>query len=165
MPHEKKENTMNRLRSENGPIDTIDAAILKVLVSNARIANSELARLVGLSAPSTSERVKRLEETGVIRGYHADIDPAALGLSLAVNIRIRPMPGQLQSLATLLGSLGEIVECHRVTGDDCYVAVAHVSSVGAMEKLIDKIIPYGSTNTSIIQSSPVPRRMPAIVAR
>jgi Lrp/AsnC family transcriptional regulator, leucine-responsive regulatory protein len=156
---------MNRLRSENGPIDTIDATILKVLVSNARIANSEIARLVGLSAPSTSERVKRLEEAGVIRGYYAEIDPVALGLPLAVNIRVRPMPGQVQTLAALLSKLSEIVECHRVTGDDCYVALAHVSSVVAMEKLIDKIIPYGSTNTSIIQSSPVPRRMPEIKVR
>jgi Lrp/AsnC family transcriptional regulator, leucine-responsive regulatory protein len=163
--NEKKEKHVNRLRSESGTIDTIDAAILKALVSNARIANSELARIVGLSAPSTTERVKRLEEAGVIRGYHADIDPVALGLPLTVNIRVRPMPGQLQKLAALLSKLSEIVECHRVTGDDCFVAVAHVSSVGAMEKLIDKIIPYGSTNTSIIQSSPVPRRMPEITAR
>jgi Lrp/AsnC family transcriptional regulator, leucine-responsive regulatory protein len=155
---------MKRLRNERFPIDTVDAAILKALAENARTANTELARIVGLSAPSTAERVKRLEEAGVITGYHAEIDPAALGLPLAVNIRIRPMPGQLQNLAALLGKLPEILECHRVTGDDCYVAVAHVASVSAMEELIDKIIPYGSTNTSIIQSSPVPRRMPEIVA-
>jgi Lrp/AsnC family transcriptional regulator, leucine-responsive regulatory protein len=155
---------MNRLRNGNGSVDAIDAAIIKALVGNARIANAELARLTGLSAPSTAERVKRLEEAGVISGYHAEINPVALGLPLSLNIRVRPMPGQLQKLAALLSKLTEIVECHRVTGDDCYVAVAHVASVGAMEKLIDKIIPYGSTNTSIIQSSPVPRRTPEIMA-
>ena len=156
---------MNRLRYKNGAIDATDAAILKAVAANARMTNSDLARLVGLSAPSTAERVKRLEEAGVIRGYHADIDPAGLGLPLAVNIRVRPMPGHLQKLAALLGKLGEIVECHRVTGDDCFVAVAHVASVAALETLIDKIIPFGSTNTSIIQSSPVLRRMPEISAR
>lgn len=156
---------MNRLKYENGSIDQIDAAMLKVLAGNARVTNSQLARMIGLSAPSTSERLKRLEDTGVIRGYHADIDPVALGLPLAVTIRVRPMPGQLQKLATLLGKLGEVVECHRVTGDDCFVATAHVATVAAMEMLIDKIIPYGSTNTSIIQSSPVQRRMPEIPGR
>jgi len=159
------EKFMNRLRNANSSIDAIDVAIIKALVGNARIPTAELARTVGLSAPSTAERVKRLEDVGVICGYHAEINPAALGLPLAVNIRIRPMPGQLQKLATLMFKLPEIVECHRVTGDDCYVAVAHVASVSAMEKLIDKIIPLGTTNTSIIQSSPVPRRMPEIAIR
>lgn len=156
---------MNRLQNGKATIDTVDAAILKALAVNARMPNSDLARLVGLSAPSTSERVKRLEDSGVIRGYHAEIDPTALGLSLALNIRVRPMPGQLNKLADLLKALPDIVECHRVTGDDCYVAVAHVASVAAMEKLIDRIIPLGTTNTSVIQSSPVPRRMPEIAVR
>lgn len=153
---------MKRLKNEKVLVDSIDALILKALATNARVTNSELARTIRLSAPSTSERVKRLEEDGVIRGYHADIDPVALGLPLAVNIRVRPMPGQLQKLATLLGKLGAVVECHRVTGDDCFIAVAHVASVAAMEKLIDQINPLGTTNTSIIQSSPVQRRMPEI---
>ena len=98
----------------------------------------------------------------VYRGYHADIDPATIGLPLAVHIRVRPMTGQWQKLATLLGSLDAVVECHRVTGDDCFIATAHVASVADMEALIDKIIPLGTTNTSVIQSSPVTRRMPAI---
>jgi Lrp/AsnC family leucine-responsive transcriptional regulator len=156
---------MSRLRSENIAIDAVDATILTVLADNARVTISDLARRVGLSAPSTSERVRRLEETGVIRGYHAEIDAVALGLPLAVNIRIRPMPGQVKALAALLDGASEIVECHRVTGDDCFVAVAHLASVAAMERLIDTILPFGSTNTSVIQSSPVPRRMPAIPTR
>ncbi len=153
---------MKRLNSGNGRIDAVDAAILVALAANARVSVSDLARSVGLSSPSTAERVKRLEEAGIIRGYHADIDPVAIGLPLAVHIRVRPMPGQLQKLATLLGKLDAIVECHRVTGDDCFIAMAHVASVADMEALIDKIIPLGTTNTSIIQSSPVTRRMPAI---
>jgi Lrp/AsnC family transcriptional regulator, leucine-responsive regulatory protein len=165
MMHETKEKVMKNLRNEIGMMDMIDVAIVKALAAHARISNAELARMVGLSAPSTAERVKRLEDAGVIRGYHAEIDPTALGLPLAVNIRVRPMPGHVQKLAALLNKLPQIVECHRITGDDCYVAVAHVESVPAMEKLIDRIVPYGSTNTAIIQSSPVPRRMPDIMMR
>lgn len=153
---------MKRLNTGNGRIDAVDAAILAALATNARVTVSDLARSVGLSSPSTTERMKRLEEAGIIRGYHVDIDPALIGLPLAVHIRVRPMPGQLQKLATLLGKLDAIVECHRVTGDDCFIAMAHVASVADMEALIDKIIPLGTTNTSIIQSSPVTRRMPAI---
>ena len=156
---------MKRLNAGNARIDAVDAAILAALAANARVTVSDLARSTGLSSPSTSERVKRLEEAGIIRGYHADIDPAAIGLTLAVHIRVRPMPGQVQKLATLLGKLDAVVECHRVTGDDCFIATAHVASVADMEALIDKIIPLGTTNTSVIQSSPVARRMPAITKR
>ena len=151
---------MKRLRHENGCIDDVDAAILTALAGNARMSTSDLAREIGLSPPSTAERIKRLEEAGIIRGYHADIDAEAIGLPLAVNIRIRPMPGQLHKVATLLSKIGAVVECYRLTGDDCFVATAHVASVAEMEVLIDKIIPFGTTNTSIIQSYPVPRRMP-----
>lgn len=123
---------------------------------------ADLARKVGLSAPSVAERIKRLEEAGVILGYGARINPVALGLPLAVHIRIRPMPGQVSKLAALLNKLPAIVECDRITGDDCYVARAHVASVQELEKLIDLILPLGTTNTAIIQSSPVERRLPPI---
>jgi Lrp/AsnC family leucine-responsive transcriptional regulator len=154
---------VKRLRHQNGGLDVVDIAILTALAANARVTIADLAREVGLSSPSAAERVKRLEEAGIIRGYHADIDPVAIGLPLAVTIRIRPMPGQLQKVATLLGKLSAIVECSRVTGDDCFVAIAHVASVADMEALIDKIIPFATTNTSIIQSTVVARRMPALV--
>ena len=155
---------MKRLRYENGEIDTTDEALLSALVDNARISNAELARIVGLSAPSVSERLKRLEEAGVIENYTININPTALGLPLSVWLRIRPVPGQLKRVADLLGDIPEIVECDRVTGEDCFVARAHVKSVTALETLIDRIIPYAMTNTSIIQSSPVNRRMPLIMS-
>lgn len=153
---------MNRLRFENTALDDIDAEILAKLSIEARMTIADLARKVGLSAPSVAERIKRLEEAGVILGYGARISPAALGLPLAVHIRIRPMPGQVSKLAALLNKLPAIVECDRITGDDCYVARAHVASVQELEKLIDQIIPLGTTNTAIIQSSPVERRLPPI---
>ncbi len=153
---------MKRLKYEKGAIDAIDAQILDALTDDARISVAELARTVGLSSPSVSERVKRLEEAGVIEGYTAKINPKALGLPLAVWLRIRPMPGQLKKVAALLYGLPEIVECDRITGEDCFVARAHVKSIEDLERLIDEVIPYAITNSSIIQSSPVRRRLPPI---
>jgi len=153
---------MRRLRYENGNMDAVDCEILDVLSRDARVSVAELARLVKLSAPSVSERIKRLEEADVIEGYGAKINPKALGLPLAAWIRIRPMPGQLKKVAAILQDLPSVVECDRVTGEDCFIARAHVASVAALEELIDKVIPYAMTNTSIIQSSPVQRRLPPI---
>ena len=153
---------MKRLRYENGEIDAIDAKLLGALVANARISNAEIARLVGLSAPSVSERIKRLEEAGVIEGYTVKINPEALGLPISALLRIRPIPGQLHKVAEILRGLPEVVECNRITGEDCFIARAHVKSVKDLERLIDEVIPYAMTNTSIIQSSPVELRLPPI---
>jgi Lrp/AsnC family leucine-responsive transcriptional regulator len=157
-----KDSIVKRLRSEVIRIDSTDGAIIEALSRDARISMADLARDVGLSPASVTERVKRLEESGVIRGYSVEVDPAALGHQLSVHIRIRPVPGQLAKLASFLDRLDEIVECDRVTGDDCFVAKAHVGSVKELEALIDRILPLGSTNTAIIQSPPVARRLPAL---
>ncbi|WP_292058300.1 Lrp/AsnC family transcriptional regulator, partial [Mesorhizobium sp.] len=108
--------------------------------------------------------IRRLEDAGVIEGYAARINPKALGLPLAAWLRIRPIPGQLQKVAEILRDIPEVVECDRITGEDCFIARAHVETVEALERLIDKLIPYSMTNTSIIQSSPVPRRLPPMKA-
>jgi Lrp/AsnC family leucine-responsive transcriptional regulator len=153
---------MKRLRFENGPLDAQDVAILQALSEDARASLADLARAVGLTAPSIAERLRRLEENGVIEGYALKIDPAALGLPMAAIIRIRPMPGQIKKTAELLQGLDAIVECDRVTGEDCFVAKAHLRSVAELETLIDQINAYAMTNTSIVQSSPVPRRLPPL---
>ncbi|MEX3008615.1 Lrp/AsnC family transcriptional regulator [Hoeflea sp. TYP-13] len=151
---------MKRLRYEYSDFDVVDEKLLKALAANARISTAELSRLVGLSAPTVAERIKRLEEAGVIAGYAAQIDPAALGLPIAAWLRIRPIPGELKRVAEILRELPAIVECDRITGEDCFIARAHVASVADLEELIDEVIPYAMTNTSIIQSSPVKRRLP-----
>jgi Lrp/AsnC family leucine-responsive transcriptional regulator len=153
---------MKRLRIKNSAVDPIDARLLRSLAEDARVTMANLAREVGLSAPSVTERIRKLEEAGIIQGYGALVNPAALGLGLAAYIRIRPMPGQLRRVAELLNELDSIVECDRVTGEDCFIAKAHLRGVEALEQLIDKIIPYAMTNTSIIQSSPVKRRLPPL---
>jgi Lrp/AsnC family leucine-responsive transcriptional regulator len=156
---------MKRLRYGNGDLDDVDGRLLAALAADARISVAELARLVGMSPPSVSERIKRLEEAGVIQGYAARIDPAALGLPLAAWLRIRPVPGMLDKVAAIVRGVPEIVECDRITGEDCFIARAHVRSMQDLERLIDQIIPYAMTNTSIIQSSPVERRLPPLPSR
>jgi len=143
-------------------IDRVDARILKLLEADGRMSVADLARDLGMSSPSVSERMRRLEEAGVIKKYTLEIDPAALGYSLQVYIRVRPVAGQLQKVVSLLAEIPEIVECHRITGDDCFIAKACLRSVDRLEGLIDQIIPYAQTNTSIIQSTPVPSRLPPL---
>jgi Lrp/AsnC family leucine-responsive transcriptional regulator len=153
---------MKRLRFENGPIDEIDSGLLEALNRDARQSVADLARLVGLSPPSVTERIRRLEEAGLIEGYTIRLNAAALGLPLAAWLRVRPLPGQLQIVADILRSLPQITQCDRITGEDCFLAKAHVRSIADLERLIDKIIPHAMTNTSIIQSSPVAPRLPPI---
>lgn len=153
---------MKRLRCENGEVDNLDAAILQHLIADARTTVAEIARRVGLSPPSVSERIKRLEESGVIRGYTLDISPEAIGLPLTVWLRIRPLPGELRRVADIIRKQPAIVECDRITGDDCYIARAHVADVSELETLIDAFAEWASTNTSVVQSSPVSRRLPPI---
>lgn len=155
---------MKRLRYENGPLDRIDERLLAALSENARISNTALGRLVGLSAPSVSERLKRLEEAGVISGYAATVDPAALGLPIAAWVRIKPIPGKMQNVIDTLIGLPEVVSCDRVTGEDCFIARVQVPSVQALEKTIDAILPFATTSTSVIQSSPIRHRLPATVS-
>ena len=155
---------MRRLRNQNKDLDALDDRILSVLAADARTSVAELARIVGLSPPSVAERIKRLEETGVIEGCTVTIDPRAVGLPIAAWIRVRPMPGELKTVADILRNLPDIVECDRVTGEDCFVARAHLKSIEDLEKMIDQIIPHAMTTTSIIQSTLIKRRAPAIGA-
>jgi Lrp/AsnC family leucine-responsive transcriptional regulator len=139
-------------------IDQTNLRLIAELQSEARLSLAELGRRVGLSAPAVAERLARLEDDGTIRGYRAEVDPRALGYSLSVVIRVRPAPRELKKVADLAVRTPEVVECHRITGEDCYFLKAHVRDVVHMEEVIDRFAVYGQTTTSIVQSSPVPVR-------
>lgn len=156
---QRKENFASRLRSEENGLDGIDAAILRELCADARIPRAELSRRVGLSAPSVADRVRRLEDLGIITGYGARIDPARLGYGLTILIRARPLPGEMNKMIQAIRETPQIVACDRVSGEDCFVARAHVCDVAEMEAVIDRIVPFGATNSSIVQSSPVEERL------
>ncbi|MCJ8338092.1 MAG: Lrp/AsnC family transcriptional regulator [Pseudomonadales bacterium] len=154
---------MKRLKYKNGGIDSVDEQILAILAADARVSVTELARMVSMSGPSVSERIKRLEESGVITNYTVNINYNEIGLPIAAWLRIRPIPGQLQNVVAVIKTIPEIVECDRITGDDCFIARTHLASMEELERVIDQIIPYAMTNTSIIQSSPVKRRIPPLI--
>src|SRR5919109_784278 len=151
---------MKRLPIENDELDAVDLNILRTLLEDARTSVAEIARKVKMSAPSVAERMRRLEENGTIQGYAAEINPAALGLPLGAWLRVRPVPGELRRVAEILKEIPEVAACDRVTGEDCFIARVQVRSVADLERVIDRIIPYAMTNTAIIQSSPVPLRLP-----
>jgi Lrp/AsnC family transcriptional regulator, leucine-responsive regulatory protein len=145
-------------RLSNQRLDETNARLIAALQADARLTLAELGRRVGLTPPAVGERLARLEDAGVIRGYHADVDPRALGYGLSVILRIRPAARMIPKVAELARATPEVTECHRVTGEDCFVMRLYVRDVEHLEALIDAFILYGQTTSSIIQSSPVPGR-------
>ncbi|MBO0795971.1 MAG: Lrp/AsnC family transcriptional regulator [Ktedonobacteraceae bacterium] len=162
MAQDLKEKRLFTYTVSRGEIDVVNKRILEELQREPRLTMSELGRRIGMSSPAVTERVRRLEEAGVIRGYRLDLNPAALGLPIAAYIRIRPNPGQLPRVAELAQQVPEVVECHRITGEDCFIVKAYLPAIDQLDRLLDSFLLYGSTTTSIIQSSPVPPRLPPL---
>jgi Lrp/AsnC family transcriptional regulator, leucine-responsive regulatory protein len=143
-------------------IDNVDSAILKLLAGNARLSLKELAASIPLSAPSTSERLRRLEERGVIRAYTVDLEPKLLGHALQAIVRVRPLPGRLRVVQELIESMPEIVECDKVTGDDCFVARLFARSMEHLDELVERLAVEATTNTAIVKGQLIARRPPPI---
>lgn len=139
-------------------LDEIGWRILQELQARARLSYAELGRRVGLSIPAVTERVRRLEDAGIITGYHAGIDPEKVGLPITAFIRMSITGTVTPRLTALLKEMPEITECHRSTGGDSFVMKINVSSVHHLEKLIDRLLPFGTTTTSLVLSSPVAKR-------
>jgi Lrp/AsnC family leucine-responsive transcriptional regulator len=141
-------------------LDAIAWKILEGLQQNARQPLAELGRKVGLSTPAVAERVRRLEEAGVITGYHAALDTAKLGVPIRVLVRLTIPGGELQVSRTVaaIRDLSEISRCHRITGAESFVIEADVVSIRHLEALIDRLSALGATSTSTVLSSPVERR-------
>lgn len=153
-----KEKSRSGLQISDLLLDSRNVQILALLQSDPRMSVSELARRVGMSAPATRERIQRMEEAGVVRGCRLEIDPAALGYPIAAFIRVRPMPGKLPKIAELAASLPQVVECHRITGEDCFILKVRLDSLDNLDLILDQFLNYGQTTTSIVQSTPVPPR-------
>lgn len=153
---------MNRSRYVTRPLDTTDRAIIAALTKNGRMTVRELAAQIGLSSPSVTDRIHKLEDAGAIRGYTIAVDPNVFGLGIVAHVRMRAMPGQVQRLAQMLMDTPEIVEADRVTGKDCFMTKVVVSDVHELEAVIDRFLPFSSTDTAIVQSSPVVRRLPKL---
>jgi Lrp/AsnC family transcriptional regulator, leucine-responsive regulatory protein len=139
-------------------LDAIDRRILAELQANARITFTELGRRVALTAPAVAERVHRLEDTGVVTGFRAEVDPAAVGYPLTAFVRWTAIGPDCARLGEVAKEVPEIVECHRITGETSYVLKVVARDVQHLERLIDGLMPYGSTITSVVLSSPVASR-------
>lgn len=148
----------NGLQVAHALRDARNVRILALLQADPRISVSELARRVEMSAPATRERIQRMEEAGIIRGYRLEVDAAALGYPIAAFVRVRPMPGKLPKIAELAASMPQVVECHRITGEDCFILQVRLESLDNLDLILDQFLAYGQTTTSIVQSTPVPLR-------
>ncbi|AGB69824.1 MULTISPECIES: Lrp/AsnC family transcriptional regulator [Rhizobium] len=143
-------------------LDEIDQRMLEALARNARISLKELAEAASLSSPSAAERLRRLEERGVISAFTVDIAPEAIGYPLQAIVRIRPLPGQLHVVERIIQQTPEFIECDKVTGDDCFIGRLVVRSMGELDGILDKITERAETNTSMIKATPVKRRLPPL---
>jgi Lrp/AsnC family leucine-responsive transcriptional regulator len=139
-------------------LDEVNRRLLAALQAEPRASMAALGRQVGMSAPAVAERIQRMEVSGVIAGYAVRLDPAAIGLPVSAFVRIRPTAGRLPEIAALAESMPEISECHRITGEDCFLVRVHVATVEDLEAVLDRFLVYGQTVTSIVVSSPVPPR-------
>jgi Lrp/AsnC family leucine-responsive transcriptional regulator len=138
--------------------DARNVELLRLLSEDPRTSTSELARRIGMSAPAVRERIQRLEDSGVIKGYRLEIDSRALGYHLAAFVRVRPMPGALPKIMALAQRLPEITECYRVTGEDCFILKVHLDALDNLDRILDQFLAFGQTTTSLVQSVPVPPR-------
>lgn len=147
-----------RRMAEN--VDDTDWSILVELQRDGRIPLTELGRRVSLSASATTERVKRLEAAGVITGYRADVDLAKTGFPVLAVVRLKYPGTTHQPLHRLLAERIELLECLRITGDDCYMLKVAATSMAHLEQLVDELAQFGSTTTNVVYSRPLPYRGP-----
>jgi Lrp/AsnC family transcriptional regulator, leucine-responsive regulatory protein len=140
-------------------IDDIDRKVLNELQQDARISYAELGRRVGLTTPAVIERVRKLEDAGVIVGYRVEIDAAKVGLPIVAFIRMSISGVDYSHIVEVAEQSNEVLECHRGTGSDSFIMKVAVASVEHLQQIIDKLTPYGITTTAIVLSSPVKRRV------
>ena len=140
------------------PLDAVNRRLLAELHADPRVSMSALARRVGMSAPAVAERIQRMQRDKVIVGFRMEVDPAALGLPVAAYVRVRPTAGQLPRIAALAAELPQVTECHRITGEDCFLIKIHARAIEDLEQTLDRFLVHGQTISSIVVSSPVPPR-------
>lgn len=153
---------MNRSRYVTRRLDTVDREIITALNEDGRMTIRDLADKIGMSSPSVTERIHKLEDAGAIRGYTMLVDPKVFGLGIAAHVRFHARPGELKRVAQMLFDTPEVVEADHVTGEDCFLAKMVACDVQALETVVDRFVPFASTDTAIIQSSTVVRRLPKL---
>ncbi|MBT8152313.1 Lrp/AsnC family transcriptional regulator [Epibacterium ulvae] len=141
-------------------MDDLDRTILIALTRDARMSWKDLSAEAGVSPPTIRDRVKRLEDTGVIQNFAVELSPAALGYSLEAVVRFRPLPGKRHILEKQIKDTDRIVQCDKVTGEDGFVARLLLRNIGELDPLLETFGRMATTNTSIVKSCPVRMRPP-----
>ncbi|AEP85414.1 Lrp/AsnC family transcriptional regulator [Bacillus spizizenii] len=136
-------------------MDEIDRKLLELLQEDARITIIELSKKLNLSRPSVNERLRRLQENGVIQGFTARVSAEAIGKGTIVIIQIGNLKIECRRFEELIKEETDILECHRVTGTNSYFLKAAVATMKDLEALVDRLVPYGQLNTSVVLSSPI----------
>ncbi len=139
-------------------LDAVGWRILAILQDDARASFRQIGQAVGLSAPAVAERVRRMEELGIITGYHAAVNPKRVGYTILAQMRIGGVGDRGDEFARLVEATPEVLECHRVTGSDSYLLKVLAGSIEQLEALIDRFVRYGEVTTALTLSSPVTRR-------
>lgn len=143
-------------------MDKIDEQLIAILAKNARISLKDLSQHVNLSSPSTSERLRRLEDRHIIRSYTLDLDQQAFGYNLQAIIHVKPLAGRMRITQEMIQATLECVECDKVTGDDCFISRLYIHSMEQLDTIIDRWAEYAEIQTSIVKSSPIMRRLPPL---
>ncbi len=143
-------------------LDSLDHTLLQELCSNARLSWRELASLTGVSAPTVRDRIKRLEDIGVITGFGVELSSKALGYTLEAIVRFKPFPGKVHILAEKIITSERIVQCDKVTGEDAFVARMLLKDISELDGLLDGFSTHASTQTAVVKSSPVRMRPPPL---
>ena len=139
-------------------LDDVDWRLLEALQNDGRASYADLGRIVGLSPSAVTERVRRLEQSGVITGYRCQVDPEKLGLAIMALVRLRYPHGNYRPFHDLLATTPEVTEAHHVTGEDCFVLTVRARSMRHLEEVAGRIAGLGAVTTSVVYSSPLPRR-------
>jgi Lrp/AsnC family leucine-responsive transcriptional regulator len=155
---QKPDKFMDPVLKNEKLLDTVGWQLLHELQLNGRLSYAELGRRVGLTTPAVVERVKRMEEAGIITSYHAQINPVKVGMPITAFIRMSVVGDVFARIISVIKTSPEVVECHRGTGADSFIMKVHVRSVEHLESLIDRLTPFGTTSTSIVLSSPVDKQ-------
>ncbi len=157
MPSKRRDFIRQTLEIPDSAMDSVDRRIVAELQAAPRLRVAELARRVGLSGPAVSDRLRRLEETGILT-YRAEVSPRALGYAICAIVRISPTGGGLRLIPGIAREVPNVTECYRITGEDCYFLKLYLRSIDDLEPILDLFTPHGRTTTSIIHSAPVPAR-------
>jgi Lrp/AsnC family leucine-responsive transcriptional regulator len=139
-------------------IDYLNLKILKCLQENARQSNAEIGRQVGISSPAVSERIKKMEDLGVIQGYGTLVSPFEIGYQLKAIITLRAFMGKLKPFLEKVKTYDEVVNCYRITGDENFVMEVVLKNQKHLEQFIDQLIAYGETKTQIVLSHVVKQK-------